>query len=190
MYWAFTKVSIITEIYCKLITVNLKKKDMKKLILLVTLLSVSLSNAQAFKGSGDNKFQVGASFQNNATGVNVSYDFGLGENISVGVSSSYALDLSNNMPADFIDRFDVKARFNANLGNVVNIDENFDVYPGLDLSTKNFGGHLGMRYFFSEGFGLFTEINVPFAKYKTGVLSPAEKLFNQFTVNFGASFNL
>tara|TARA_R110002049_G_scaffold280865_2_gene460296 strand:+ start:4439 stop:4930 length:492 start_codon:yes stop_codon:yes gene_type:complete len=163
---------------------------MKKLVFLVSMLSVSLINSQAFIGSGDNKFQVGANLQDNGTGINVSYDFGVGENMSFGVSSSYALGVNDNIDASFGDRFDVKGRFNANLGSVVNIDENFDFYPGLNISLKNFGGHLGARYFFTEGFGLYTEFNVPFAKYNTDVLTPAEKLYNQFTVNLGASFNL
>jgi hypothetical protein len=29
-------------------------------------------------------------------------------------------------------------------------------YPGLDLSL-HFGAHLGFRYFFTDGFGLFGE---------------------------------
>jgi outer membrane protein G len=163
---------------------------MKKIILLVAILSVSLINAQAFIGSGDNKFQVGANFQDNATGLNLSYDFGVGENMSFGVSSTYALGVNENIDASFGDRFDVKARFNANLGNVVSSDENFDIYPGLNFSLKNFGGHLGARYFFSDGFGVYSEINVPLAKYNTDILTPAEKLHNQFTVSFGAAFNL
>ncbi len=163
---------------------------MKKLILIASLLTVSFINAQAFKGNGDNKFQIGASFQDNATGINASYDVGLGENISLGLSSSYALNVNEAIDAKFEDRFDLKARFNANLGNVVNIDDNFDVYPGLDVSLKNFGGHLGMRYFFSNGFGIFTELNTPFAKFNTNTLTPAEKLYNQFTINLGATFNL
>ncbi|ULC59893.1 hypothetical protein MBM09_02675 [Flaviramulus sp. BrNp1-15] len=162
---------------------------MKKLILLVTILSVSFVNAQAFKGKGDNKFQVGANFQDNATGLNVSYDFGVGENISLGLTSTYALGVDEVLDADFGDRFDIKARFNANLGNVVNIDENFDIYPGLSVGLKNFGGHLGMRYFFTDGFGIYTELNTPFAEYNDNP-TPAEKLHNQFTVNFGATFNL
>ncbi len=100
------------------------------------------------------------------------------------------MGLSDDISASFGDRFDVKGRFNANLGNVVNVDENFDIYPGLNLSLKNFGGHLGMRYFFTNGFGVFTEFNVPFAKYNTDVLDAGEKLHNQFTLNLGASFNL
>lgn len=163
---------------------------MKKLIVVLTLLSVAFVNAQAYQGKGDNKFQVGANFQDNATGLNVSYDFGVGENISLGLSSTYALGIDEKLNADFGDRFDIKARFNANLGNVVNIDENFDIYPGLNFGLKNFGGHLGMRYFFSDGFGIYSEFNVPLAKYNSDTLTPAEKIHNQFTVSFGATFNL
>ncbi|MEC3906451.1 DUF6646 family protein [Tamlana sp. 2201CG12-4] len=163
---------------------------MKKLILLATLLSISLVNSQAYIGANDNKFQVGANVQSNATGINASYDFGLGENISLGVSSTYALSVEDAINAKFKHRFDVKGRFNANLGNVLNIDENFDIYPGLNFSLKNFGGHLGMRYFFTSGFGLYTELNTPLAKYDTGTLTPAEKLHNQFTISFGAAFSL
>ncbi|RKE98606.1 DUF6646 family protein [Ichthyenterobacterium magnum] len=163
---------------------------MKNLIIIIALLSVSIVNAQVFKGKGDTKFQVGANFQNNATGLNVSYDFGVGENISLGLSSTYALGVKSALDSDFGDRFDIKARFNANLGNVVNIDKNFDIYPGLNLGLKNFGAHLGMRYFFTDGFGVYTELNAPLAKYNSDRLTPAEKLHNQFTISFGATFNL
>lgn len=163
---------------------------MKKLIILIAVLNISLINSQAFIGSGDNKLQVGASLQENASGVNVSYDLGVGENISLGFSSTYALGVDEILNADFLDRFDFRARFNANLGNVINVDENFDVYPGLSFGIKNFGGHLGVRYFFTQGFGVYTEFNVPFAKYNNEALTPAEKIHNQFTVNLGAAFNL
>lgn len=81
------------------------------------------------------------------------------------------------------DRFDIKARFNANLGNVINADDNFDVYPGL--STKNFGGYLGFRYLFTDGFEVYTEL----AKYKETPIE-AKNIPNQFAVNLGAVFNL
>jgi len=163
---------------------------MKKIVLLVALVSFGLGNSQAFKGKDDNKFQVGANFQSNGTGLNASYDYGIGENISLGLSSTYLLGVEDELDADFKDRFDVRARFNANIGNVLAIDENFDVYPGLSFGLKNFGGHLGMRYFFTDGFGIYTELNTPFAKYNTDDLTPAEELNNQFTINIGASFNL
>ncbi|WP_431133393.1 DUF6646 family protein [Psychroserpens mesophilus] len=163
---------------------------MKKLCFIIALVSVSIVNAQAFKGKGDQKFQVAANFQDEATGLNVSYDYGLGENISVGVSSTYALGIDSRLDADFGDRFDLEARFNANLGNVINVDDNFDVYPGLNLSLKNFGGHVGARYFFSDGFGVFTEANFPLAKYSNDKSEISYYIHNQFTLNIGATFSL
>ena len=173
---------------------------MKNVFIVVALLSIQIISAQAFKGKGDVKFQVGANIQQNGTGIMGSLDFGIGENISIGVASSYLLGVEKTnelniglnleeLP-EFKDRFDFKARFNANLGNVINVDDKLDVYPGLYVSMKNFGGHLGARYFFSQGFGVFSEINIPFAKYNTDVLTPSEQLHNQFSVNLGASFNI
>ena len=163
---------------------------MHKIVLGIALLCSAYINAQAYIGANDNKFQVGVNAQNNGTGINASYDYGFGDNISFGFSSTYLLGVEETINANFGDRFDIRVRFNANLGNVVNVSDNFDVYPGLSLGLKNFGGHLGFRYFLSKGFGVYTEFNTPFAKYKTGDLTPAEMLHNQFTVNFGASFNL
>ena len=160
------------------------------IVLVLVVLSVSFAHSQAFTGKGDNKFQVGANLQDNGTGLNLSYDFGIGENISVGFSTSYLLGVNDNIDPDFGERVDLKARFNANLGNVINIDDNFDVYPGLNLGLHNFGGHLGARYFFSDGFGVYTEFNTPLAKYDTGKLSDEESLHNQFTVNLGMVFNI
>ncbi len=163
---------------------------MKNLFLIIALVSVSLVSSQAFKGKGDQKFQIGANFQDEATGINVSYDYGLGENISVGISSSYSLGIDDQLDADFGERFDLKGRFNANLGSVLNIDENFDFYPGLSLSLKNFGGHVGARYFFSEGFGIYTEAAFPIAKYSNDKSDIGYYLHNQFTLNIGVTFNI
>lgn len=171
---------------------------MKVFLTVFALLFIQLTFAQAFSGKGDVKFQLGANFQNNGTGIMGSLDFGVGENISLGVASSYLLgiDKITNEDGDeepfakFEDRFDLRVRFNANLGSVINVDEAFDVYPGLYASLKNFGGHMGARYFFTSGFGVFTEVSVPISKYNTDSLTPAEKLHNQPSVNVGASFNI
>ena len=170
--------------------IKIKKFIMKKLIVLLSILSVSFANAQAFKGNTDNKLQIGVNFQDMATGINVSYDYGLGENISVGVVGAYALGIKEDLHATFGERIDFKGRFNAHLGSVLNIDENFDLYPGLNLGLKNFGGHVGARYFFSEGFGIFAETVFPLARYKTNIINPADKIHNQFVFNIGATFSL
>ncbi len=164
---------------------------MKKLLVVVVLMSVSFVNAQVFSGKGDKKVQVGANFQEDARGINVSFDYGLGENVSIGLAGSYVLGVSNagNFKPDFDEAIDLQGRFNANIGNVLNIDEKLDIYPGLHLGLKSFGGHLGARYFFTDGFGVYTELSAPFAKYKNDAQG-FEKIHTNFSVNLGAVFNI
>lgn len=164
---------------------------MKKIITISLLLFVGFLNAQAFKGKGDAKFNLGANIQNGGTGIGASSDFGIGENMSYGFAVSYLLSVDSDVlnKPEFGDRIDAKFRFNANLGNVFQLDEKMDIYPGLDLGLRNFGAHLGFRYFFTEGFGIFTEAGVPIASYKTNPIG-FDKLNNQFVFNIGASFNL
>ena len=165
---------------------------MKKILCsIVVLLAVQYTNAQAFKGKGDKKFQVGASFQNGGSGISPTIDFGLGENMSFGFVGTYLLNVKNieGYKVQFQDRADIKARFNANIGAVMGLSPKMDVYPGLDLGTRNLGAHLGFRYFFSDGFGLYTEAFAPLARYDSDV-NGFEHFNNQFVFTFGASFNL
>ncbi len=47
---------------------------------------VTAMSAQAFDGKGDLIFQVCASLQSNSAGITTTYDKGLGENFSIGLS--------------------------------------------------------------------------------------------------------
>jgi hypothetical protein len=98
---------------------------MKKIISIVALLTLSLVNAQAYKGKNDIKGQVGWNIQDHGNGIQVSADFGIGENMSYGFVASYLLSVEKpaGIKPDFADRADVKARFNANLGNVFGFDK-------------------------------------------------------------------
>lgn len=162
---------------------------MKKIITLVLLFFVGFAQAQAYKGKGDIKAQVGANFQKGGSGIHISTDFGIGENMSYGFAGSYLLNTTEGSVSDvkFVDKIDFKARFNANIGNVFGLDKSMDIYPGLDLGLKNFGAHLGFRYFFTDGFGIYTEAGLPIAKYDTKAINDYN---NQFVFNIGASFNL
>ena len=164
---------------------------MKKLITVIAIITVSLVNAQAFKGKGDIKAQVGMNIQDHGTGINVSADFGICENMSYGFVASYLLSVTEveGFKPNFGDRADFKARFNANLGNVFKLDKAIDIYPGLDLGTRNFGAHLGFRYFFTDGFGVYTEAGVPLARYDSNIQG-FDEYNNQFVFQIGASFNL
>lgn len=175
---------------------------MKKVITLLFLVSFGFVNAQkAFTGKGDIRVNVGANLQDGGSGIQGSVDFGLGENFSFGFVSNYLLGVNNfngiygdhptpynDYKPEFKDRFDAKARINANLSSVIGVEQ-LDVYPGLSLGLKNFGGHIGGRYFFTDGFGVFTEIGFPIAKYSNDN-DVFDHLNNQATFSLGASFNL
>ena len=143
---------------------------MKKIFASAMIFTVGLVMAQtdAYKGVGDIKVNLGANLQDGGTGIVSSVDYGLGESFSIGAQAGYLLgvkEIGGEIPK-FGDRFDLKVRLNANLGSVLKLPSNVDVYPGLNLGLKNFGGHLGARYFFDKGFGLYTEMQFPIAKYK------------------------
>lgn len=167
---------------------------MKKILFAVMITAFGVANAQtdAFTGKGDTRYQIGANFQKGGTGIMTSIDFGLGESFSIGAQAGYVLgakEIDNAGKPAFGDRFDAKVRFNANLGNVIGLPANVDVYPGLNVGLKNFGGHVGTKVFFNKGFGLFAEAQFPFAKY-----NDKDKVYrnlnNQFVMNVGVSFDL
>ncbi len=165
---------------------------MKKIItVMAIIMAAGFANAQAYKGKGDIKAQVGANIQDHGTGINVSADFGIGENMSYGFVASYLLSVEEaaGFKPDFADRADAKVRFNANLGNVFKLNPAMDIYPGLNLGTRNFGAHLGFRYFFTNGFGIYTEAGIPLARYDSDI-EGFDEYNNQFVFQIGASFNL
>lgn len=163
---------------------------MKLKITILLALVTGLINAQAFKGKGDLKGQIGANFQDGGNGIFISTDFGIGENISYGFSGNFLLSKGNILGEEpkLEDKVDFKARFNLNIGKVFKMNPKMDVYPGLDLGMKNFGGHLGFRYFFSDGFGLFVEGGYPLTTYKNKLVG-IDYYNNQFVLNVGTSFN-
>ncbi len=169
---------------------------MKKIFTGFLILSASYINVSAqtdaYKGKNDLRYHIGANLQKLGTGIITSLDYGLGESFSIGAQAGYTLGvkkIAGVKKAGFGDRFDLKARFNANIGSVIGLPSNIDVYPGLNLGLKNFGGHVGGRVFFSKGFGLFAETQFPIAKYNSSAIN-YERLNNQFAFNIGAAFDL
>lgn len=168
---------------------------MKKFLfpILFLFLGFGIANAQsAFSGEEDVKLGIGANIQNNGRGILATLDYGLGESFSVGAQGGYLInvdEITGIKKANFADRIDLKVRLNAHLGPVFNMLDNVDIYPGLDLGFRNFGFNLGGRYFFTNGFGLFAEIQVPIARFKSDV-KDYDKLNNQFNLSIGASFDL
>jgi len=164
---------------------------MKNILLAIIMLLSFFGQAQVFKGKGDTKFQVGAIFQENANGITATTDFGLGKNMSVGFQAGYLLGVKDLVATSvkFEDRFDIRGRFSAHIADIFDIEEKFDFYPGLNIGVRNFGAHAGIRYFFTDGIGVYSEVQFPIAAYEnepTGY----QRLNNQFNFSIGVSFNL
>ncbi len=53
-----------------------------------------------------------------------------------------------------------------------------------------FGDHVGARYFFSEGFGIYTEATFPILKYNNDKTEIRYDRHNQFALNVDACVNL
>lgn len=165
---------------------------MKKIISGLFLTISTLFCAQeSFTGNDDRRTYIGINIQDGGTGVSAGADYGIAESISVGVQMGYLLTtrLIEDKKAKFGDRIDLKARFNAHLGRAINLPTKIDVYPGLDLSLKNFGGHIGARYFFQKGLGIYSEIGFPLARYNRNA-KKYDYLNNQFYIQFGLAFDL
>lgn len=167
---------------------------MKKIFAGLFLTASTFFYAQeSFTGRDDMRAYVGLNVQDNGTGISFGADYGMGESISVGVQAGYLLSsklaYGYTTKAKFGDRVDLKARFNTHLGRVLNLPSQIDIYPGLDLSLKNFGAHLGARYFFQKGVGVYSEINFPLARYNS-TPKGYDYLNNQFTFQVGVAFDL
>ncbi|MDR2122565.1 MAG: hypothetical protein LBP34_05505 [Flavobacteriaceae bacterium] len=129
---------------------------MKKLLFILSFLGIiSFTNAQVFTGANDQKLQFGISAFGYGTGITGSYDYGLADWFSIGAGADLYW-------SDDYDNFFIFGRANFHLGNVLDLPDNMDLYPGLNVGGRNgglgIGAHLGYRYFFSDKFGAFVEI--------------------------------
>lgn len=130
---------------------------MKNLSMAIFLFLFAIcTQAQSYKGKGDNKINVGYELYGIGNGIKATYDFGLSELFSIGAGASFYL---NNNEEDYF----IYARTNFHLGDLLDLPSQLDIYPGVELgylSSKNIGisGYAGIRYFFTKKIGIFAEI--------------------------------
>ncbi|SFI36688.1 DUF6646 family protein [Halpernia frigidisoli] len=167
---------------------------MKTFLAGIFLLIIGFANSQttAYTGENDLKAQLGADLQRkNALGAVATIDYGLSEYFSVGLQSAYIFKAKeiDGTPLQFKDRFDAKIRLSASLGDTFRFPENMDFYPGINVGLRDVGGHIGFRYYFNNGIGLFTEGQFVIEKY-TNTIESNNRLNNQFAVLAGLTFDL
>lgn len=130
---------------------------MKKLILIACMIIFNSVQAQSFEGETDQRIQVGTSFYGYGNGIKLTYDYGLTELFSVGGGATFLF------AEPYKNDFFIYGRADMHLNKALNLPENMDVYPGIELgliTSNNFGlhGHIGFRYHFSDNLGAFLEL--------------------------------
>ncbi|MGO4709597.1 DUF6646 family protein, partial [Chryseobacterium sp. 2TAF14] len=94
------------------------------------------------------------------TGITATYDYGLNQLISVGAGANAYFDGYKDNNKD--NRVFIFGRVNFHLKEALELPENLDIYPGVDLGVlgRDFGigAHIGARYFFTEKVGVFAEV--------------------------------
>lgn len=130
---------------------------MKKLIA-TTLLVMAFSSmhAQSYEGKGDSKINVGYEIYGIGPGIKTTFDYGLGELLSIGAGATFYFD-------DEEQDYFIYGRTNIHLGIVWDLPARLDIYPGVELGIKSssevgFVGYLGVRYCISKRLSLFAEI--------------------------------
>lgn len=136
----------------------------KILTVLGLIMSVQFASAQAYDGMGDSKIFAGYANVGGVSGVDVQYDFGLSDLISLGAKMTI---LSKPDDREIEDNFDrsVKAFDAVNFGfymrfhfsETLNLSEKIDPFAGFDFSSNSLGPHIGCKYNFSEVIGGYVQ---------------------------------
>jgi hypothetical protein len=133
---------------------------MKKLVLMLMLFMGAAVSAQAYTGKGDQKVNLGLNVWGYGTGITATYDYGLNQLISIGAGGNAYFD--NYRDNDKDNRVFIFGRVNFHLREALELPEQLDIYPGVDLGVlgRDFGigAHIGARYFFTDKFGVFAEV--------------------------------
>ncbi|SDE43538.1 DUF6646 family protein [Riemerella columbipharyngis] len=132
-------------------------KSLRNNLLVLGMLFLSqLTFSQAWKGTGDQKAQVGLSAWGYGVGLTGSYDYGISSMVSLGAGGNFYF--SDNNKSNFF----IFGRANFHLQDTLNLPSEWDIYPGIDLGVYNSGlglaAHIGARYFFTDKIGAFAEI--------------------------------
>lgn len=115
--------------------------------------------AQSWSGKGDQKVQIGFNGWGYGNGITGTYDYGLGKIVSIGAGANFYFSGYKNANKD--NNIFVFGRVGFHLQDPLNLPENWDIYPGINLGLlgRDFGigAHLGVRYFFNNNVGVYGE---------------------------------
>lgn len=142
--------------------------------MLLSVISVFTVKAQGVASNGNTQFNAGVGFSGWGVPVYVGLDFGVRHDISLGLEASfrsYNQDVAGTRYGNSI--IGLSGNANLHFNRLLEINNRWDFYAGLNLgfyywqSPSNYpgngssglgwGGQLGVRYYFSNNFGLNLE---------------------------------
>lgn len=131
--------------------------------------------SQGFDGSFENKILVGYVNAKGSSGLEIQYDSGVSDFISMGLGLSFV-----NFPPTENSRFPLyeNADFyifgRGHFADLFKISSKTDPYLGLQLGTNSVGVHIGFKYSFSELFGVYVQYTQSFMKGLFSALKEGE----------------
>ena len=132
----------------------------KCLLLFVCLLCVSRSvQAQAWDGEGDVKAYAGYTNVGRKSGFELGTDYALSDFVSLGGQITYVFvkkhDDENN---NFLLGYDLSLMGNYHWAELLKLPSILDIYTGVSVGLRTGSLQAGVRYNFSETFGIYGQV--------------------------------
>lgn len=170
---------------------------MKKILLITCLFISTLFSqkilAQSYDGAGDSKLFMGLAQIGTNTGVEISYDMGSNDLISMGGKATLLFNDTSEENVSGFEKFflnsDLSLFLRFHLSIPLNMSEKIDPYFGIDGSLKSIGAHAGVKYNFSETLGAYAQISRGFSKAFFGE-QLQNKFANKTSLSAGITINL
>ena len=130
------------------------------LLLLGCLLCVPHSvQAQAWDGEGDIKVYAGYANVGGKSGFEIGSDYALSDFISIGGQITYVnVKKHDEGHNNFLLGYDLSLMGNYHWAEVLKLPSVLDIYSGASVGLRTAGLQAGVRYNFSETFGLYGQV--------------------------------
>ena len=130
------------------------------LLLLGCLLCVPHSvQAQAWDGEGDSKVYAGDANVGGKLGFEIGSDYALSDFISIGGQITYVnVKKHDEGHNNFLLGYDLSLMGNYHWAEVLKLPSVLDIYSGVSVGLRTAGLQAGVRYNFSETFGLYGQV--------------------------------
>ena len=135
--------------------------------LVLTIATCSFeTHAQAFDADYDLKIFAGYLNKGGKSGVQLGIEYGRSRFFSLGcfLQSIFNVKDEDGEKTEFMENANMEIRCNFHWTDILHLPSNFDIYTGVNTSIRSVGLQGGVRYNFSERFGLYVEAQQPLFK--------------------------